>query len=229
MGHRCGGAAWGKKRCKAICKKPCPFYLWAALMKTDEATMQIKSGLMTHTCARDHHIRHVNAKWLSKEYLEQFRADPTWKLDGIVQAVRTNQRCEISKVVAYRAKKEALRIINGDKEEQISLLYDYRLELIRTHPTSTIMFKQEEGVFKGMYVCLAPLRDGFRDGCRNVICVDGCWLKGLFGMQLLTAVGIDANDCIYPVAWEVVNRENKETWKWFLRSEERRVGKECRL
>ena len=54
------------------------------------------------------------------------------------------------------------------------------------------------------------------DGCRKVICVDGCWLKGLFDMQLLSDVGIDANDCIYPFAWTIIDRENKETWKWFL-------------
>ena len=96
-----------KKRCKAKCKKQCPFYLWAAVMSPDNPTVQIKSGVLTHTCSKDHNIRHVNSKWLSMEYLEQFRADPTWKLEGIIQAVRANQKVEISKVVAYREKKAA--------------------------------------------------------------------------------------------------------------------------
>lgn len=95
-------------------------------------------------------------------------------------------------------------------------LFDYRLELMRTHPSSTIKFKCTAGVFEAMYVCLAPLREGFLAGCRQAISVDGCFLKGLYGGQLLTAVGIDANDSIYPVAWANVNKENKENWKWFL-------------
>lgn len=33
------------------------------------------------------------------------------------------------------------RLIDGDKHSQISRLYDYRLELLRTHPRSTIKFK----------------------------------------------------------------------------------------
>ncbi|CAI9297880.1 unnamed protein product [Lactuca saligna] len=34
--------------------------------------------------------------------------------------------------------------------------------------------------------------------------------------QLLAAMGRDANNHIFPIAWVVVAVENKETWKWFL-------------
>ncbi|CAI9271895.1 unnamed protein product [Lactuca saligna] len=34
--------------------------------------------------------------------------------------------------------------------------------------------------------------------------------------QLLAAMGRDANNHIFPIAWAVVEVENKETWKWFL-------------
>uniref|UniRef100_A0A0V0GKM5 Putative ovule protein n=1 Tax=Solanum chacoense TaxID=4108 RepID=A0A0V0GKM5_SOLCH len=50
-----------------------------------------------------------------------------------------------------------------------------------------------------------------------IIRVDGCHLKGhQKGSQLLTAVGIDGNDNIYPIALAVVEGELKETWSWFL-------------
>ncbi|CAI9290866.1 unnamed protein product [Lactuca saligna] len=39
-----------------------------------------------------------------------------------------------------------------------------------------------------------------------------CVCKG----ELLYAIGRDANDKIYPIAWAVVNVENKQNWKWFL-------------
>ncbi|XP_050233577.1 uncharacterized protein LOC126682066 [Mercurialis annua] len=77
-----------KKRCKAFCKRQCPFYLWASLMSGDKETVQIKTGILEHSCVRDHNIRHINPTWIAHHYLEQFRADPTWKLDGIVQAVK---------------------------------------------------------------------------------------------------------------------------------------------
>ncbi|CAI9276058.1 unnamed protein product [Lactuca saligna] len=34
--------------------------------------------------------------------------------------------------------------------------------------------------------------------------------------ELLCAIGRDANDKIYPIAWVVVNVENKQNWKWFI-------------
>ncbi|XP_039130869.1 uncharacterized protein LOC120267252 [Dioscorea cayenensis subsp. rotundata] len=205
-----------KTRCKAYCSKGCPFYLWASPMVRDGATVQIKSGVLKHECGKEHKNRHASAKWIAKTYMEQFRADPSWKLAGIIQAVKTNQQVEITRLTAYRAKNIALREIDGDEETQMTKLYDYRLELLKTHPGSTIKFRRNQGVFEAMYVCLAPLRNGFLAGCRRIICVDGCFLKGLYGGQLLTAVGIDANNLIYPVAWSVVDRENRENWVWFL-------------
>jgi hypothetical protein len=35
---------------------------------------------------------------------------------------------------------------------------------------------------------------------------------------LLTAVGVDPNDCIYPIAMVVVEVESLATWKWFLQT-----------
>ncbi|GKV00257.1 hypothetical protein SLEP1_g12979 [Rubroshorea leprosula] len=67
-----------------------------------------------------------------------------------------------------------------------------------------------------MYVCLGPIKQGFKAGCRPFICLDGCFLKGMFGGQLLCAVAIDPNDCMYPLAFAVVESEWKDSWSWFL-------------
>ncbi|KAH1039668.1 hypothetical protein J1N35_041411 [Gossypium stocksii] len=50
----------------------------------------------------------------------------------------------------------------------------------------------------------------------RIIGLDECWLKGYYGGHLLAVVGVDANDCIYPVAFAVVESENKQSWFWFL-------------
>ncbi|KAK8661454.1 hypothetical protein V6N13_091057 [Hibiscus sabdariffa] len=36
--------------------------------------------------------------------------------------------------------------------------------------------------------------------------------------EIIAAVGRDANDQIYPIAWAVVEVETKETWRWFLKN-----------
>ena len=78
-------------------------------MVNDGSTVQIKAGNLEHEYARDHNNRHVNAEWIAKNYLEQFRADPAWKVAGIIQVVKTNQEVDISRLKAYRAKCIALR------------------------------------------------------------------------------------------------------------------------
>ncbi|XP_027085097.1 uncharacterized protein [Coffea arabica] len=63
---------------------------------------------------------------------------------------------------------------------------------------------------------IATLKRGFKTGCRHLIRVDGCHLRGPHPEILLTIVRIDANDCIYPVAYAMVEIENKNSWKWFI-------------
>ena len=53
-------------------------------------------------------------------------------------------------------------------------------------------------------------------GCRKIIALDGCFLKKPMVGEILTAIGRDANNHIFPVAWAVVNVENKDNWSWFL-------------
>lgn len=40
--------------------------------------------------------------------------------------------------------------------------------------------------------------------------MDDCFLKGLYGGQLLTAIGIDADNGLFPIAYAVVDIENKQ-------------------
>jgi hypothetical protein len=35
--------------------------------------------------------------------------------------------------------------------------------------------------------------------------------------MLLTTVGVDANNGIFPVVYVVIEVENKSTWKWFIK------------
>jgi len=42
------------------------------------------------------------------------------------------------------------------------------------------------------------------------------FLKGKYEGELLSVVGRDANDRLLPLAYVVVEVENKETWTWIL-------------
>lgn len=67
-----------------------------------------------------------------------------------------------------------------------------------------------------MYIRYNAQNVGFFGGCRPIIGLDGCHLKGRFGGQILSAITKDANDNIFSVAFAVVQQENKDSWVQFL-------------
>ena len=59
-------------------------------------------------------------------------------------------------------------------------------------------------------------KKGFILGCRPIIGLDACHLKGPYGGQLMHAMGRDGNNQMYPLAIAVVEFECKSSWTWFL-------------
>ncbi|KAG8379804.1 hypothetical protein BUALT_Bualt07G0127400 [Buddleja alternifolia] len=67
-----------------------------------------------------------------------------------------------------------------------------------------------------MEISRTNIQARFLQGCRPVIGVDGCHLRGSHKGILLTAVRIDPNNCIFPICYCVTEGEDFNTWKWFL-------------
>nr|GEX67838.1 transposase, mutator type [Tanacetum cinerariifolium] len=70
--------------------------------------------------------------------------------------------------------------------------------------------------FIRVYVCLGALKQGFRACGREILRLDGRFMSGPWPGQILIAVGVDANNRIYPVAYPIVEVESKASWCWFL-------------
>ncbi|XP_031120889.1 uncharacterized protein LOC116024127 [Ipomoea triloba] len=107
---------------------------------------------------------------------------------------------------AWRAMAQAKKKIQGDEEENFKMLWGYVAEINRTNFMSTCRVK------------LSDLTDlsGHSRFMRPIIGVDGCHLKLATRGQMLIAIGIDANDSIFPLAYAIVEGENKQSWCWFL-------------
>nr|GEW17176.1 retrovirus-related Pol polyprotein from transposon TNT 1-94 [Tanacetum cinerariifolium] len=59
-------------------------------------------------------------------------------------------------------------------------------------------------VFKRIYICLGALKLDFRACRRDLLGLDGAFMKGLFPGQVLAAIGLDSNNGIYPLAYALV-------------------------
>ncbi|KAL4320047.1 hypothetical protein GQ457_18G015050 [Hibiscus cannabinus] len=204
-----------RERLDVKCKEGCPFRIWASKMP-DKTTVQIKSIVNEHNCSKIFENKFASVERLARWFLEAFQNNPKLKVDTFLVMVKKELKLEINWMKGYRTKVKALEIIRGKDEDQYSKLPKYCGELRKRNPGSTTILHLERSLFQRIYICIKALKDGFLAGCRPIISIDGCWLKGKYEGHLLTAIGIDANDCIYPIAYAVVEKENKNSWGWFL-------------
>ena len=131
----------------------------------------------------------------------------------------------VSRTKAFRAKAKAQVQLRGDATVQYSILRDYVIELQRCNPGTTVkvdVYGEEDPdsptrMFRRIYVCLGSLKKGFQAGGRDLLGLDGAFMRKPYVGQLLTAVGVDANNGIYPVAYGIVESENQYSWTWFLK------------
>ncbi|KAL7253850.1 hypothetical protein ACSBR1_008236 [Camellia fascicularis] len=196
-----------------------------------ERTFQIKSFQPKHACRRSYNNHLVNSTYLAHKYMDKLRDDPNIKVGPMQKTVWRKSMVDVSRPQLYRAKKKKAReVIEGDQKVQYAKVYDY-CETVRLHNPNSVMQvvvdRPNEDmlrpnfelppVFQRLYVGFAARRTGFVGGCRPIIGLDGCHLKGIYGGQLLYALGSNGNNNYFPISWTVVETESKDSWVWFLR------------
>ncbi|GKA67142.1 hypothetical protein Tco_0766950 [Tanacetum coccineum] len=113
-----------------------------------------------------------------------------------------------------RAKQCALFNHEGGLVDHYSKLWQYRQAIFNTNRGYTYVLEievnDEDGkvYFSRFYVCFHGVKQGWLEGCRKIIGLDGCFLTHTCKGQLLTAMGRDANNQIFPIAWAVIGVEN---------------------
>jgi hypothetical protein len=135
----------------------------------------------------------------------------------IKNAVLRDFLADVSLSKCKRAKAIVLQQCLDSMKGEYSMVYDYQLELMRRNPGITIVVcldldVEDKKVFERFYVCSDGCKNSFLVGFRKVIVLDGCWFKGANNGNLLCAIGRDANNQMYPVAWAAVPTEAYETW-----------------
>nr|GEW07338.1 hypothetical protein [Tanacetum cinerariifolium] len=123
---------------------------------------------------------------------------------------------------ASGAKSKAVDSVRGDYTLQYKMLRDYVLKECNPNITVKIGVETEEDhtsptrIFKRIYMCLDASKAGFKACRREFLGLDEAFMKGPFPGQLLTAVGINPNNGIYPLTYGIVEIESRESWTWFL-------------
>ncbi|GJS46749.1 hypothetical protein Tco_0596870 [Tanacetum coccineum] len=135
----------------------------------------------------------------SKQVVCPFRMYASWMSNEHsfqIKSLNSEHKCcrnyNLGSLVTFRtAKQLALFDHEGGLIEHYGKLYQYRQALLDSNPGSTCRLDVEN-----LLIGSATLND--------------------IHWELLTAMGRDANNQMYPIAWAVVRVENADNWGWFL-------------
>ncbi|GJX66467.1 heat stress transcription factor B-4-like protein [Tanacetum coccineum] len=96
--------------------------------------------------------------------------------------------------------------LQRELEVQISMSKDFKAKAKAEREIRDYVL-QYSMVFQRIYICLGALKLGFRACRRDLLGLDGAFMKGPFPGQVLVAVGLDSNNGIYPLAYALVEAE----------------------
>ncbi|XP_023755147.2 uncharacterized protein LOC111903611 [Lactuca sativa] len=216
------GPSQKKKKVKDGFIHKCSWVLLVSKWKKD-INWTFKTYEKQHTCLQTRKIRPCNYKFLYEQIIDTVESNPEIPLRALCEMLEKKYQVGLSDMKVHRAKTKALESIRGDFAAY-SCLRDYLQEVQSRNPNTTVelqvqsepCYASKTRVFERVYICLGPLKIGFAAGKRDLLGLDGAFMKGPYHGMILTAVGLDGNNYTYPLAYAVVEAENFNSWTWFL-------------
>ncbi|GKC10956.1 mutator type transposase [Tanacetum coccineum] len=157
---------------------------------------EVRTLIKDHACIQSRAIKACTSRFLADHVIKSLATNPDIPVRAVQDQMQKQFKVGVSKMKAFRAKRFASNIITGSYREQYSLLREYAQELINQNPGTTVQIDvQQEPNLESLTRIL--------EGCP-------------WPCQILTAVGVDTNNGIYPVAYTIVKAESKASWCWFL-------------
>ncbi|XP_075098037.1 uncharacterized protein LOC142175353 [Nicotiana tabacum] len=177
---------------------------WHILGSIEGSTRNFKviTYYPVHKCFKKTRNKMCNPPWIAKNFKDRIINEPQIKFHQIQALIRKAYGLYVSKTSCRRAKMIVMKENMGDYKKEFARLHNYAEMLKSTNPGTTVVIKisknAEPGkeVFMAIYVCLEALKTGCLEGCRNIICFDGAFLKGTCKGELLFCIFKDGNNQI---------------------------------
>ncbi|XP_074318952.1 uncharacterized protein LOC141655804 [Silene latifolia] len=205
---------------------PCNWYLRATKKNVTSNVFTIVSYKGPHetTCvvkkpSRDH--PNLKREFISNAIKPLVEADWGAKVQLLRAAITKEFNFTISYAKAWAAKQKAIADLYGDWEESYAYLPRYLDALKESNPGTVVHFVNKSThipnceQFDRVFWAFGPSIKGFPH-CRPIITIDGTHLYGKYNGVLLIAMGVDANEQLYPLCFAIVDKERYNTWSWFL-------------
>ena len=184
-----------------------------------------KCSIVTeHTCliseVKQSH-RNISSDFVAKQMYGLIMDNLNYEPKMIVRHIEQTYQYTISYLKAWRAKQKVFEMRFGTYEASYDNLPRMLSQVAARNPgsfydTSLIpTMTRGQSILQRAFFCLGACVRAFQY-CLPVICIDGTFLTGKYKGQILTAIGIDCNKQILPIAFAFVENENLDSWYWFL-------------
>ncbi|KAL0927844.1 hypothetical protein M5K25_002059 [Dendrobium thyrsiflorum] len=135
----------------------------------------------------------------------------------IIGRMEAKFNIKVSYMKAWDARRKAVKTVFGSWEESYRTLNLFMEAVVSTMPQTVYRIQSNQSNrFQRLFWAFGPSITGWTY-CRPVLSLDGTFLLGKYRGTLLSAIGMDANNGLYPLAFAIVESECTESWIWFLR------------
>lgn len=146
---------------------------------------RIKKLCDTHRCERTLKTKMAKAKDLAKHFRKRVHEKPFYKVIDLIADAQKEFNLQVKWGKCVRAKNMIVEELEGNFKEEYGQVLAYDKYLEKVNPNNTVKVKctrageGEPLKFQRMYFGLGVLKEGWKKGCRPVIGIDGCFLKGV--------------------------------------------------
>jgi hypothetical protein len=219
--------SYAQRRYTVVCDKAnCPWRVCARIQKVT-GKWKITKVVGPHNCSEQELTtkhRQLTSTLIAKRIMPVLQLEPNMKVRAIMKLVEGFfGGFEIKYGKAWRAKQRAWKMIYGNWEdgyEQLPALFN-AIKAVNPGMHYEYLPKPNEWkdgreIFFRAFWCFPQCVEAFSH-CRPVFSIDGTFLLGKYQGVLLIAISCDANNRLVPLAFALVEKENKDSWGWFLR------------
>jgi hypothetical protein len=222
------------KRFRGRCTdKDCPWRIHAYKIK-DTNTFMVSKLPFLHTCGSVNCSKGMaNRNWLADKGKAAIQEDAAVSAKQLKERLQREYDIKLGYSDVWKGRARALDELQGTYKENFQLLWSFKAELLAANPGSifeidvrTATNKKGDVVhyFNRLFIAFKPCIDGFLAGCRPYLGVDATFLTGKYTGQLAAAIGVDGHSWMFPVAFGIFEKENKDNWVWFMQQLKLAIG-----
>ncbi|KAF6153496.1 hypothetical protein GIB67_027363 [Kingdonia uniflora] len=142
----------------------------------DENTMILRGGNFDHSCSGN---RLANAQWVANDCEKMVRDVKTVTPVDIIPRIRREYGVNISYYTTWNTKTICVERITGSFDEGYNIMQELCRQVLLSNPGSIVKYSCDPHtkMWIGTRISFKTFLDGFVQGCRPIVGLDGCFLK----------------------------------------------------